>query len=167
MQIYRVAGYAKLAKLWERDPDRARSFHREFFEKKYAKPGRFVLTGTYIDITGCKEIRRRPEMLRLLKKCTEGRIDIIDMQTKGYLAANTREFCYMIRYLFDMEHTVHLVTEDQDYNINTLSSEDNQRDLLHEMASGYCALNPDDYDIWLQEIIYAMNTTETESNHAG
>ena len=38
MQIYRVAGYAKLAKLWERDPDRARSFHREFFEKKYAKP---------------------------------------------------------------------------------------------------------------------------------
>ena len=53
MQIYRVAGYAKLAKLWERDPDRARSFHREFFEKKYAKPGRFVLTGTYIDITGC------------------------------------------------------------------------------------------------------------------
>ena len=128
MQIYRVAGYAKLAKLWERDPDRARSFHREFFEKKYAKPGRFVLT---------------------------------------YLAANTREFCYMIRYLFDMEHTVHLVTEDQDYNINTLSNEDNQRDLLHEMASGYCALNPDDYDIWLQEIIYAMNTTETESNHAG
>ena len=89
------------------------------------------------------------------------------MQTKGYLAANTREFCYMIRYLFDMEHTVHLVTEDQDYNINTLSNEDNQRDLLHEMASGYCALNPDDYDIWLQEIIYAMNTTETESNHAG
>ena len=115
-----------------------------------------------------------PQQLRILKGVFQilllpetRETDIIDMQTKGYLAANTREFCYMIRYLFDMEHTVHLVTEDQDYNINTLSNEDNQRDLLHEMASGYCALNPDDYDIWLQEIIYAMNTTETESNHAG
>ena len=167
MQIYRVAGYAKLAKLWERDPDKARLFHREYFERKYAKDDSFILAGTYIDITGNKEIRRRPEMLKLLRDCREGMIDIIDMQTKGYLAANTREFCYMIRYLFDLEHTVHLITEDRDYNINTLVNEDNQRGLLFEMASEYCALNPGDYDMWLQEIIRAMKTAETESNHAG
>lgn len=167
MQVYRVAGYAKLAKLWERDAEKARSFHREYFEQKYAKDSSFILAGTYIDITGNKEIRRRPEMLKLLQACREGRIDIIDMQTKGYLAANTREFCYMIRFLFGMEQIVHLVTEDPDYNINTLVNGDNQRALLHEMASGYCALNPDDYDRWLQEILRAMKTAGMESNHAG
>ena len=66
-----------------------------------------------------------------------------------------------------MEYTIHLITEDRDYNINTLVNEDNQRALLHEMASGYCALNPDDYDMWLQEVLYTMNTAETESGHAG
>lgn len=64
------------------------------------------------------------EMVRLLKDCQFGYVDIIFTQTKGYLAANNREFCYLIKFLFSMTHRIDIITEDDSYNINTLVNDD-------------------------------------------
>lgn len=165
MQVYRVAGYAKLAKYWERDREKALTFHREYFERKYAGNRSFFLTGVYIDITGKKEIRKRPEMLCLLHECMKSNIDVIDMQTKAFLAANTREFCYMVRYLFDLAHRVDIVTEDTGYNINTLDDEDGQREALDLMTRKYCSLEPADYSNWKKDIIDAIQQKEAGRDH--
>ena len=98
----RVAGYVKLEKLWERRRAQALEYHTKYYAKKYSDSTDFELVGVYIDITGRKEIKNRPEMLRLIHDCKEGRIDCIATQSRAYLAANTGEFCSLIRYLFDM-----------------------------------------------------------------
>lgn len=77
-----------------------------------------MLKDVYVDITGQKEISRRPEMLRLLRECLGGEVDCIAAQTKGYLAANTKEFCYLIRLLFDSNHRIDIITEDNMYHID-------------------------------------------------
>ena len=91
-----VAGYVKLAKLWERNRKQAIAYQNEYYRKIYTDNDSFTLVGVYVDITGRKEIKNRPEMIRLLTDCTNGQIDQIVVQTKGYLAANIREFCYLI-----------------------------------------------------------------------
>ena len=58
--------------------------------------------GVYIDITGNKEIYKRPEMVHLLQDCKKGIVNLIFSQTRAYLAANTCDFCFLLKYLFDI-----------------------------------------------------------------
>lgn len=153
---YRVAGYVKLAKLWERSRDAALQYHRRYYENKYADSETFKLVDVYVDITGQKAICKRPAMLRLMRDCFLGNIDCIAAQTKGYLAANTREFCYLIKFLFDADERIDIITEDEMFNINTLVNMEQQREALHRMANEYVALNPDDYKRWEHDIVQGM-----------
>lgn len=71
-QKYKVAGYVKLAKLWERSAEKAIAYHRAYYKEKYEDSDRFVLFDVYVDITGQKEISRRPAMLRVIRDCMRG-----------------------------------------------------------------------------------------------
>ncbi len=148
-----VAGYVKLAKLWERSRTDALELQRKYYTELFSAQPNYNLVDVYVDITGKKEIRKRPEMLRLLGDCIAGRIDLIYSQTKGYLAANTNELFYLLRFLFSLDHPVELVTEDGNYNINTIDNEDDQKKELYTMAEKYCKLNPDDYEKWKDTIL--------------
>ena len=57
----------------------------------------------------------------------------IAAQTKGYLAANTKEFCYLIKLLFDCGQHIDIVTEDDVYHIDTVNDADQQRAALHKI----------------------------------
>lgn len=157
IQKIRVAGYVKLAKLWERSRTQALEYHHQYYEKKYADSELFELFDVYVDITGKKEICNRPEMLRIIRDCMLGRVDCIAAQTRGYLAANTAEFCYLIKYLFDMGRRIDLVTEDELYNIDTFTNADRQREALYQMATNLINLNPADYEHWKENIRQGMN----------
>ena len=91
------------------------------------------LVGVYIDITGNKEIYKRPEMVHLLKDCKNGSVNLIFSQTRAYLAANTCDFCFLLQYLFDMPMRVDVVTDDDDQRIDTILNVDNQRQSLKEL----------------------------------
>lgn len=152
----RIAGYVKLAKLWERSREHALAYHKKYYERQYNDSIVFELVGVYVDITGQKEIRNRPEMLRLLRECRDRRVNCIATQTKAYLAANTGEFCKLVRYLFDMVPPVHILTEDGDYNINTLVNTDHQREELYRMAYRFTEIDPEDYRKWIDDIEQGM-----------
>ena len=156
MSVVRVAGYVKLAKLWERNAEQAIDYHNNYYKTKFSDKNKFSLVGVYIDITGKKEIYNRPEMLRLIKDCSKGLIDCVACQTKGYLAANTREFCYLIYYLFSLKKDIEIVTEDYSYNINTAIDIDKQKEALFKMAEDYIALNPQDYLEWSNNVKNAI-----------
>ena len=157
MKKIRVAGYAKLAKLWEKNREQAISFHRDYFEQKYNDNEVFELVGVYVDITGAKDIKKRPEMIRLISDCIKGNVDEIVAQTKGYLAANTKEFCFLIKYLFELSPPVNIKTDDLDYNINTLVDFDNQRAELYRMAQNYIKILSDEYEEWKEEIEFVLS----------
>ncbi|MBQ6407466.1 MAG: recombinase family protein [Butyrivibrio sp.] len=152
----RVAGYTKLAKLWERDRDEALRIQKELYEEKFKDDPDFNLAGVYVDITGNKNIYKRPEMVRLLRDCMVGEVDVIYAQTKGYLAANTREFCYLIKFLFDLKKHIDIVTEDDNYNINTGFDAENQRQELYQMADKFVKCEPEEYKAWLVEVSNAI-----------
>lgn len=148
----RVAGYVKLAKLWEKRREAAIPYHNQYYSEKYADSGEFELVGVYVDITGNKQICNRPEMMRLLKDCKDGKVDCIATQTKGYLAADTREFCYLFKLLRDFGSGIDLITEDKDYNIDTIKNAENQLQELIRMAEKYISLNPGDFAEWKKQI---------------
>jgi len=152
----KVAGYVKLAKLWEKRREEALPYHQKYYEEKFADSDCFELIGVYVDITGNKEIVKRSQMVKLLKDCMDGKVQCIAAQTKGYLAADTREFCYLFKFLQDIGTGVHLITEDDNYNIDTVENEDMQREALLKMSEDYIALNSADYIGWKDKIISAM-----------
>ena len=69
---YKVGGYVKLAKLWERSKDAAVAYHSSYYAEKFRDDADKRLVGVYIDITGNKEIYKRPEMVHLIKDCKKG-----------------------------------------------------------------------------------------------
>lgn len=161
-KVYNVVGYVKLAKKWERTEDSARIYHRDYYQEKFLHSPNYKLYDVYIDITGKKEIYNRTAMVRLLKDCKEGHVDVIFTQTKAYLAANYAEFCYLLKYLFSMEHRIDIVTEDDAYNINTITNTEHQREELLKMADNYIYLNPPDFHEWLSEVCKSINRVDCE-----
>ena len=154
--VYRVAGYVKLAKLWEKRRDAAIKLHNDYFRQKYENTPDFELVHVYVDITGQKTITKRQEMIQLLKLCVDSEVDIIDVPTKAYLAANMEEFCFLLHFLFSLHHRVDIVTEDADYHIDTLTNRENVRETLKEMAGDYVSLSNERYDKWHTQLIAAI-----------
>lgn len=54
---YKVGGYVKLAKQWERSKDAAVAYHSSYYAEKFRDDADKRLVGVYIDITGNKEIQ--------------------------------------------------------------------------------------------------------------
>lgn len=154
--IYRVAGYVKLSKLWEKRRDAALKLHHDHFLKKYENTPDYELVGVYVDITGQKTITKRQEMIQLLKLCMNAEADVIDVPTKAYLAANMEEFCFLLHFLFSLNHRVDIVTDDADYHIDTLANRENVRETLKEMAADYVSLSHERYDKWHTQLLAAI-----------
>lgn len=164
---YRAGGYVKLAKLWERSAQEAIQYHNDYYHAKYAGDENIELADVYIDITGQKEIRKRPEMIRLLSDCRKGKIDLIATQTKAYLAANNREFFYLLHMIFHMNHEIHIITEDRNYHINTVENPEGQREALIRMVSDYVQIDPVDYYRWKTQINDAIDKIDKDDDYAG
>lgn len=88
--------------------------------------------GERIKVAGDVKLAKCGEMVRLLKDCSNGKVQCIASQTRGYLAANTQEFCYLVKMLFDMG--IHLITEDETYHIDTIRDTDGQKAALQKMV---------------------------------
>lgn len=158
---YKVGGYVKLAKLWERSKDAAVAYHSSYYAEKFKTDSDKKLVGVYIDITGNKEIYKRPEMVHLLKDCKKGAVNLIFSQTRAYLAraylaANTCDFCFLLKYLFDLPMRVDIVTDDDDQRVDTILDIENQRQNLKELAEKYTSIRRKDYLEWRIRLEHEM-----------
>ena len=45
----KVAGYVKLAKLWERDKEKSIKYHNDYYRDKYSLDKNIELVGVYMD----------------------------------------------------------------------------------------------------------------------
>ena len=149
---YRVGGYVKLAKLWERKREESIQLHEEYYKEMFKKAPNMALVDVYIDITGNKNIWKRPGMLQLIKDCQNQKVNCVATQTKAYLAANTEDFFFIIYYLFTMPSRIDLITEDVDYNINTIVNAEHQREELLAASKKYISVEPARYLEWVNKI---------------
>ncbi len=91
-------------------------------------------------------------MVRLINDCVYGQINCIATQTRAYLAANNEEFFYLIHMLLTLPHPIQIVTEDDNYHIDTIRDVGNQAEALKKMAADYVAINPKAFEDWRKEI---------------
>lgn len=159
---YHVAGYVKLAKLWERAAEAALAYHNKYYEDKFAEDPQMELFDVYIDITGQKDIRKRPDMIRLIRDSIDGHVNCIATQTRAYLAANNRELFYLLHFLFELPGGFEIVTEDDNYHIDTITNAEDQKQALLAMASDYIKMNPKDYENWKTGILSAVEKTSNK-----
>lgn len=96
-------------------------------------------------------------MVHLLRDCSMGQIDVICVQTRAYLAANTEELFFLLNYLFELEYRVDIKTDDNDRRIDTLLDSENQRTLLRNTAVQYVNIKKDEYKTWLGKLEKAMD----------
>ena len=61
-------------------------------------------------------------MVHLLQDCKKGIVNLIFSQTRAYLAANTCDFCFLLKYLFDIPMRVDVVTDDDDQRIQFIQA---------------------------------------------
>ena len=87
---YKVGGYVKLAKLWERSKDAAVAYHSSYYAEKFRDDADKRLVGVYIDITGNKEIYKRPESVLTHKKEQQIKIEGEFKPTVDCLCATRR-----------------------------------------------------------------------------
>ena len=95
-------------------------------------------------------------MLELLKLCMESKVDLIDTPTKAYLAANMEELCFLLHFLFSLNHRVDIITDDSEYGINTVENEDQVREALADMAANYVSVETDKYQKWKSKVMEAV-----------
>lgn len=152
----KVAAYVKLAKLWERRREAAIKNQYRYYTEKFRDDDQFELVDVYIDITGQKEIPNRSAMVRLLRDCMDGRIDVIATQTKAYLAANAADFCYLVKFLFNLDPPIDLITEEEKYSIDTITNDDDQREALTGMVNKFVSMTQSEYANWLERLLDSM-----------
>ena len=95
-------------------------------------------------------------MVHLLKDCKNGSVNLIFSQTRAYLAANTCDFCFLLKYLFDLPMRVDIVTDDDDQRIDTILDIENQRQNLKELAEKYTSIRRKDYLEWRIRLEHEM-----------
>lgn len=175
MEKIKVAGYVKLAKLWEKRKEAALPYHQRYYQEIFAESDIFEYVGVYVDITGNKEIFKRKEMLRLIRDVLDEKVDCIMAMTKGYLAANMRDFSYLFKYLMDARGgQIDFMTEDENdvedtsgFYIDTIKNDDDQKGALKEMAEQLVSLYPQEYDDWKNKLETAMQKLEEGSDGNG
>lgn len=118
-----------------------------------------VLHDVYIDITGNKNIYKRKEMVRLLKDCLDGKVDLISTPTRAYLAANSEHLCFLLKFLFDLPYRIDIVTDDDDRKIDTVLNIEQQTQMLKKMANNYVALQEQEYREWKNKLMDAIKTS--------
>lgn len=64
------------------------------------------------------------------------------------ITRNTCDFCFLLKYLFDLPMRVDIVTDDDDQRIDTILDVDNQRRSLKELAEKYTSIRRKDYFEW-------------------
>ena len=161
----RVGGYVKLAKLWEKNRASAVELHLAYFEERCGSDESLQLKDVYIDITGNKHVYKREQMVALLKSCMDQEIDVIITPSRAYLAPNSQEFCYLLKFLFDLPRPIDIVSDDDDYRIDTILNVENQKENLRAMAEKFIRLDPGEYEDWKKRLLAAMeHNREVRSN---
>lgn len=145
--------------MWERSREEAVALHTAYFQELCASEDGITLQDVYIDITGNKHIYKRQEMVRLLRSCLSGEVDVIRTPTRAYIAPNSEEFCYLIKYLFDLSQRIDIITDDNDRRIDTLLNVENQRECLYRMAESFVNLDISEYGEWVRNLENAMART--------
>ena len=98
---------------------------------------------------------KKNEALEAIAKAIEARQEEI-------LAANAADFCYLVKFLFDLDPPIHIVTEEEKYRINTITNDEDQREALYGMANKSVSMTQGEYANWLEQLLLRMESNDNQ-----
>lgn len=87
-------------------------------------------------------------------------LNLIQSNRKLPTGSNTCDFCFLLKYLFDLPMRVDIVTDDDDQRIDTILDFDNQRQSLKDLAEKYTSIRRKDYLEWRIRLEHEMTKAE-------
>lgn len=107
----------------------------------------------YIDICGRTEITMCPQMLRLLRDCRNGKIDLVFAESITYVAPRMIDVIFWLYYLLHLNHKVEIIV---DLALNTERSSDHRQRTI-EATESIVQKDYEKYAKWEAELLNAMN----------
>jgi len=150
-------------------------FGVEIYDVEYVKEGSDYYLRAYIDKPEGVNIIDCEQVSRALSDVLDEKVDCIMAMTKGYLAANMRDFSYLFKYLMDARGgQIDFMTEDENdvedtsgFYIDTIKNDDDQKGALKEMVEQLVSLYPQEYEDWKNKLETAMQKLEEGSDGNG
>ena len=76
---------------------------KEAFRGRFAEAGETETASYYLDICHQSDITQRPQMLRLLRDCVDGKVDLVVMDNPERVAENMKELIFILYFLLHLE----------------------------------------------------------------
>lgn len=76
---------------------------KETFKSRFAEAGKSEAASYYLDICHQSDITQRPQMLRLLRDCVDGKVDLVVMDNPERVAENMMELIFLLYFLLHLD----------------------------------------------------------------
>ena len=76
---------------------------KEAFRGRFAEAGETETASYYLDICHQSDISQRPQLVRLLRNCVDGKVDIVVMDYPQRVANNMMELIFLLYFLLHVE----------------------------------------------------------------
>ena len=76
---------------------------KETFSGRFAEADESETVSYYLDICHQSDITQRPQMLRLLRDCVDGKVDLVVMDNPERVAENMKELIFLLYFLLHLD----------------------------------------------------------------
>jgi len=128
------------------------SFCQQLFEKKYGKHANSEQEHYYFDVCEVRNTANCPQMIRMLRDCMNGRINLVVVESSQRTAKNMHALFYWLYFMLHLDHQVEIIICDA---INTMTNID-MRQRVIKATENIIASMPDEYVRWKHEVLIAI-----------
>lgn len=128
------------------------SLCKQAFRGRFAEAGETETASYYLDICHQSDISQRPQLVRLLQNCVDGKVDIVVMDYTQRVAKNMMELIYLLYFLLHVEKPPEISI------LNCLSTEVSKckKESILRVTEQIVSNQKVDYTHWENRILHGM-----------
>ena len=125
---------------------------KEAFRGRFAEAGETETASYYLDICHQSDISQRPQLVRLLRNCVDGKVDIVVMDYPQRVANNMMELIFLLYFLLHVEKPPEISI------LNCLSTEVSKckKESILRVTEQIVSNQKVDYTHWENRILHGM-----------
>lgn len=125
---------------------------KEAFRGRFAEAGETETASYYLDICHQSDISQRPQLVRLLRNCVDGKVDIVVMDYPQRVANNMMELIFLLYFLLHVEKPPEISI------LNCLSTEISKckKESILQVTERIVSNQKADYTHWEDRILHGM-----------
>lgn len=125
---------------------------KEAFRGRFAEAGETETASYYLDICHQSDISQRPQLVRLLRNCVDGKVDIVVMDYPQRVANNMMELIFLLYFLLHLERPPEIAI------LNCLSTgvSKSKKKSIMRVTEQIVSEQKSDYTHWKNRILRGM-----------